>query len=113
MCLPRTSEQNAADARNAPYPSNLHVATQITTMPLKLKIIAFSDINYAPLAEMWYDSLTRLGYTDHVLVALDTPAFDQFKAGNRRAEQCAERDPTAKVGTIWGLRLRYEYAQAR
>ena len=93
-CLPASATRQIA------------AAAAVENSTTTFKIIGFSDINYSPLAEMWYDSLTVLGYTTHVLIALDSYAFKRFQAGNRRTAQCAERNPTDKVQTIWGLRLR-------
>ena len=35
------------------------------------KILAFCDVDQIPLAEIWYNQLTKLGYDEHEIAALD------------------------------------------
>lgn len=44
----------------------------------KVKIVAFSDLTYAPVAKWWYQRMTNLSYTTHTLVLIDNPAVQHF-----------------------------------
>ena len=48
-------------------------------------IIAFTTTNYLPAAKIWYNQLTKLGYTSHQLVALDTESLKILKNENFRS----------------------------
>ena len=42
----------------------------------KTKIVAFCNYNYRSVALTWYQRMTRLGYTSHVIVATDEPMVE-------------------------------------
>lgn len=42
-------------------------------------IIAFSDKRYLPVAKLWYQHLKKLGYENHILIALDKPTYLDLK----------------------------------
>ena len=42
-----------------------------TSMVGKTKVVAFCNYNFRSLAVVWYDRMTRLGYTTHTIVATD------------------------------------------
>ena len=47
-------------------------------------IIGFADYGYKSIAHRWYDELTNLGYTSHMVAAQDTIAADYFASHNIR-----------------------------
>ena len=50
------------------------------------KIVAFASHNYLAITERWYDRLTSLGYTEHVVAAMDEALFDALAAKGYRVE---------------------------
>jgi hypothetical protein len=42
----------------------------------KWKIIAFASANYLDITKVWYKRLSDLGYTEHVVGAMDEEIFD-------------------------------------
>ena len=50
------------------------------------KIVAFASHNYLAITERWYDRLTELGYTEHVVAAMDEALFDALAAKGYRVE---------------------------
>ena len=50
------------------------------------KIVAFASRNYLAITERWYDRLTSLGYTEHVVAAMDEALFDALAAKGYRVE---------------------------
>lgn len=42
-------------------------------------ILAFSDKRYLPVAKLWYQHLKKLGYENHILIALDKPTYLDLK----------------------------------
>lgn len=47
-----------------------------------LKIVAFTDFDYIPVAKWWYRRMTSLGYKTHVLVVIDHTALGHFQKIN-------------------------------
>lgn len=47
-------------------------------------IIGFSDHNYKEIAWRWYQELTKLGYTEHLVVAQDRPTVEYFQEKGMR-----------------------------
>jgi hypothetical protein len=45
----------------------------------KTKIVAFCNSNYRSVAKAWYERMTRLGYSTHVIVATDQAMVDYLK----------------------------------
>ena len=50
------------------------------------KIVAFASHNYLGITRKWYDRLTELGYTQHVVAAMDERLFDALAALGYRVE---------------------------
>eukprot|EP00751_Fragilariopsis_kerguelensis_P047099 CAMPEP_0171055640 /NCGR_PEP_ID=MMETSP0736-20130129/55894_1 /TAXON_ID=186038 /ORGANISM="Fragilariopsis kerguelensis, Strain L26-C5" /LENGTH=270 /DNA_ID=CAMNT_0011510197 /DNA_START=27 /DNA_END=835 /DNA_ORIENTATION=- len=48
------------------------------------KILGFADMNYKDIAFKWYQELTELGYTEHIVVAYDVPTEQYFQHNNMR-----------------------------
>jgi len=48
----------------------------------KVKIVAFTDHTYAPVAKWWYQRMTDLSYTTHTLVLVDKIAVEHFTSIN-------------------------------
>lgn len=38
-------------------------------------ILGFTDINYLPVAKLWYQRLSEVGYDNHMIVALDNSSY--------------------------------------
>ena len=64
----RTSIRNDKDYKDK---QQGHESMVTTTMVGKTKVVAFCNYNYRSLAVVWYDRMTRLGYTTHTIVATD------------------------------------------
>ena len=50
------------------------------------KIVAFASHNYLGIATAWYDRLSALGYTEHVVAAMDERLFDVLASRGYRVE---------------------------
>ena len=82
-----------------------------------IKIVAFTNIDFLPMAKHWYNRLTELGYTTHVLVLVDEQSIQEFTAINQdntdeyyRFEiQLLEMSKTRKemVQNLWYNRILY------
>lgn len=83
------------------------------------KIIAFTDKNYLPIAQIWYQQMTDLGYKEHYLVALDYKSLDFLKNNNYRYQKAVEFLPKSAtkqsnnnkpnkqvLSSIWKIRLK-------
>jgi len=42
----------------------------------KIKMVAFTNNKFIPLARMWHNQMTELGYTEHTIVATDQETFE-------------------------------------
>ena len=87
------------------------VPSQLDKSP-KMKIVGFSDIGFAPVAKRWYDRLTSLGYTEHVIVAVDNAALEEFERWNYRVNayfthviRGAKKMPWTR--NLWYRRIQY------
>ena len=67
-------------------------------------ILSFTDISYLPVARMWYDRLSTLGYVNHVIMALDVSSHVDLIKGNYRCERVADTIQ-GKISNIWKLRF--------
>ena len=89
------------------------------------KIVAFSSHNYLGITERWYDRLTDLGYTEHVVAAMDEQLFDALAAKGYRVEDHVV-SPTEKLEPgepvpgwgrhlwkLWRYRLSYALRQTQ
>lgn len=52
--------------------------------PEKWKILGFANRRYKDIAEIWYEQMTALGYTEHYVAALDNNTFVKFQNLNFR-----------------------------
>ena len=69
-----------------------------TTQNASLKIVAFTDINYVPIAKKWFDRLVELGYRrDEVVIACnDRESYNALHAENYTVEECFIVEPDRK-----------------
>ena len=67
-------------------------------------ILGFTDIRYLPVAKMWYDRLSALGYEDHVIMALDISSYENLIRSNYRCEIVADTIK-GEFSNIWKLRF--------
>ena len=90
-------------------PTNLKTTTATTTTMTKIpttKILGFADDNYREHALRWYHRLTQLGYTEHVIVAVDPKAADFFRIHNSAAAAVASINSTTNSTTT--MRVQWE-----
>ena len=89
------------------------------------KIVAFASHNYLAITERWYDRLTSLGYTEHVVAAMDEALFDALAAKGYRvedhvvspSEKLEPGEPVPGWGRhlwkLWRYRLSYALRQTQ
>ena len=58
-----------------------------------IKILGFANINYAPIAKVWYNRLTKLGYKEHYIGAYDKELYDDLISQNYRVLPCFIDNP--------------------
>mmetsp|Transcript_9978 Transcript_9978/g.18244 ORF Transcript_9978/g.18244 Transcript_9978/m.18244 type:complete len:390 (+) Transcript_9978:92-1261(+) len=58
-----------------------------------IKILGFSDRNYLPIARVWYNRMTMLGYTEHHIVAHDEITYNALHSENLRVIPCFITNP--------------------
>lgn len=70
-------------------------------------IIAFSDITYIEVAKIWYNQLTKLGYSEHKIAALDHETYVTLKEDSYRVMLTNEKlERSGRVlKLIWKIRL--------
>ncbi|GFH46293.1 hypothetical protein CTEN210_02767 [Chaetoceros tenuissimus] len=88
-----------------------------STKDALIKIVAFTSVDFLPMAKHWYNRLTELGYTTHVLVLIDEQSIQEFTAINQdntdeyyRFEiQLVEKGTKRKdmVQSLWYHRILY------
>ena len=64
------------------------IPSDYNTTEYDIKIIAFTDKTYMPLAKVWYHRLTKLGYKEHYLFTHDQEVYDELKSENCRVLLC-------------------------
>eukprot|EP00555_Chaetoceros_dichaeta_P014018 CAMPEP_0198271172 /NCGR_PEP_ID=MMETSP1447-20131203/48139_1 /TAXON_ID=420782 /ORGANISM="Chaetoceros dichaeta, Strain CCMP1751" /LENGTH=400 /DNA_ID=CAMNT_0043963607 /DNA_START=14 /DNA_END=1216 /DNA_ORIENTATION=+ len=52
-----------------------------------VKIVAFTDYDYLPIAKWWYQRMTNLSYTTHTLILIDNEAVEYFETINRNGKE--------------------------
>ena len=62
-------------------------------------IVGFSDETYLPVAKIWYDQLTRLGYSNHLIVALNSATYQLLRNENNNTTDLG--DLFSNYRTIW------------
>eukprot|EP00815_Leptocylindrus_aporus_P011982 CAMPEP_0116071898 /NCGR_PEP_ID=MMETSP0322-20121206/14113_1 /TAXON_ID=163516 /ORGANISM="Leptocylindrus danicus var. apora, Strain B651" /LENGTH=316 /DNA_ID=CAMNT_0003560453 /DNA_START=228 /DNA_END=1175 /DNA_ORIENTATION=+ len=75
-------------------------------VPKARKIVGFSTSDFVNVASRWYEELSRLGYDEHVVIALDDAAFAHFNEKGYRVE----RHVLGKEGSLrslWAERFAY------
>lgn len=89
------------------------------------KIVTFSSYNYLDISTLWYDRLTDLGYTGHVIAAMDQQLFDAFTAKGYRVEDhvvstSEELEPgepvpgwDQRLWKLWRYRMMYILRETR
>jgi len=70
------------------------------------KIVGFSTSDYVNVASRWYEDLSRLGYDEHVLIALDDAALAHFNEKGYRAEKHV-LGKEGSLRSLWAERLVY------
>lgn len=79
-----------------------------TSVSRPIKIVAMSDFRYAPVAKMWYDRLTALGYNEHVVVATDAHALTWFQNQSYRVDYYpVDLSKGYTLGLLWKARIQY------
>ena len=76
----------------------------ITKEKSKWIILGFSDINYVPVAKLWYNRLSSLGYKNHFIMALDLSTYNELIKHSYRCYKIADTI-NGKFANIWKLRL--------
>lgn len=78
----------------------------------KIRIAAFSNINYIAIAKQWYGRMDVLGYTEHSVVAMDNKTFSLLLAEGYRVEMVSPNMLSPKLNPISSLlsaRVHYIY----
>ncbi len=89
-----------------------------------LKIVAFTDISFVEIAKWWYQRMTKLSYTTHTLVVIDTESKEHFTNINKEANQTVYRfeeelldesleKRSERVENLWYHRILYVYNQLK
>ena len=121
---------DVSDSDDAPFvapPSAVPAAreTRPETGDPAWKIVAFASRNYLAITERWYDRLTELGYTEHVVAAMDEALFDALAAKGYRvedhvvspSEKLEPGEPVPGWGRhlwkLWRYRLSYALRQTQ
>ena len=76
----------AMGASPADAASSVDVLPAASSATSDWKIVAFASHNYLGITRKWYDRLTELGYTQHVVAAMDERLFDALAALGYRVE---------------------------
>ena len=71
-------EQKQKEAHNNKHRNHQSESTPRNGHEDKVKIVAFTDNTYAPVAKWWYQRMTNLSYTTHTLVLIDQLAVEHF-----------------------------------
>eukprot|EP00591_Stephanopyxis_turris_P009514 CAMPEP_0195522724 /NCGR_PEP_ID=MMETSP0794_2-20130614/21178_1 /TAXON_ID=515487 /ORGANISM="Stephanopyxis turris, Strain CCMP 815" /LENGTH=435 /DNA_ID=CAMNT_0040652553 /DNA_START=25 /DNA_END=1332 /DNA_ORIENTATION=+ len=88
----------------------------------KVKIVAFTDLTYAPVAKWWYERMTNLSYTTHTLILIDAPAVEHFtsiknssRSHYRFETQIVDNGKRRKnkVRSLWYNRILYSLNQLK
>ena len=120
----------AADVPDAPDASSVGSASAVpaardASPSEEWKIVAFASHNYLAITERWYDRLTDLGYTEHVVAAMDEALFDALAAKGYRvedhvvspSEKLEPGEPVPGWGRhlwkLWRYRLSYALRQTQ
>ena len=74
-------------------------------------IIGFTDINYLPIAKIWYKQLTTLGYRNHRLIALDEKTLETCQSEKIRVSKSSKYFNKNKMSFIklWPIRIETVY----
>ncbi len=81
-----------------------------------VKIVAFTDKDYLPVAEWWYHRMTALNYTTHTLVLVDQESIDHVTSMNKEGKHHYRFDVEIidkgkrhknKVRSLWYHRILY------
>lgn len=88
-------------------------------------IVGFSDETYLPVAKIWYDQLTSLGYSNHLIVALNSATYQLLRNENDNTTDLFSNYRTIwnrskmdiislnKLANIWRARFNVLYALIR
>ena len=64
-----------------------------------VKIVAFTNTEYAPVAQFWYKRMTELNYTTHTLVLFENDAVEYFANLNTKNAATATNSSTTNNHT--------------
>ena len=100
-------ELQSSISENIDMTDDLTEKTDSDGNPSKWIIIAFSDITYIEVAKVWYNQLTKLGYTEHTIAALDHETYITLKEDSYRVMLTNEKlDRGGRfLKLIWKIRL--------
>ena len=88
-------------------PSNLIPSHKVSSSHLpthpenKWIIVGFSDFGYLPAAKLWYKRLSKLGYTNHFIAALDENTLEASKRNTTFRALPANRYLPPVNSSIW------------
>lgn len=74
-----SSSSVANEGSTSIQPHNKYPSTDALSMVGKTKIVAFCNFNYRSVGVKWFDRMTKLGYTAHVLIVTDA-SMESFLA---------------------------------
>ncbi len=77
------SHNDSVSKDSSPLPINEHQQSQTTH---DVKIVAFTDSDYAVAAEWWYQRMTNLTYNTHTLILINPAAEEHFERVNNLRE---------------------------
>ena len=95
-----------------PFERNMDIAYITNSTKNKVKIVAFTDETYIPIAKWWYERMTDLSYTTHVLVLIDNKTVEHFSTATydyRYEIELVDEGETRKekVSSLWFHRIHY------
>jgi hypothetical protein len=77
-----TSDNNNSSSNSSSISTNDNHDNTNNQTTTNMKIVGFADWRYQELAMEWYNSLTELGYNNHVIVAMDEGLYNKITIMN-------------------------------
>jgi hypothetical protein len=80
------SDNNSSSSSTSSSTNDNHDNLDNTNNPItmNMKIVGFADLAFQHLAMEWYNSLTELGYNNHVIVAMDERLYNKITIMNKQ-----------------------------
>lgn len=72
-----------------------------------IKIVAFSNIDYLPVTKKWYQRMNAIGYTEHVIAAMDETTYNNLRNKGYRVELVSKY--MKSLSSLWSARIHYIY----